>query len=98
MFGMASAQAVPWADGRHGLCARRTVLAEPLSRRAVLRLAAGAGALALAGAAARPALGWMPVDPLGSAAAATDPASGRPNVLLITLDTLRADFLGAYGR
>ncbi|HEU0166281.1 MAG TPA: sulfatase [Chloroflexota bacterium] len=40
----------------------------------------------------------MPLDPLmllpGPNAAATRP----PNVLLITLDTLRADFLGAYGR
>jgi glucan phosphoethanolaminetransferase (alkaline phosphatase superfamily) len=34
--------------------------------------------------------------PADSAPATANPA-GRPNVLLVTIDTLRADHLGAYG-
>ncbi|MBV8086059.1 MAG: sulfatase-like hydrolase/transferase, partial [Chloroflexi bacterium] len=51
-----------------------------------------------AGPAAQSALAWMPLDPLILAPASSRATSQPPNVLLITLDTLRADFLGAYGR
>lgn len=49
---------------------------------------AAAAALAALGAAAASSLGAAPVAPV---------VPGRPSILLVTLDTTRADHLGAYG-
>lgn len=69
---------------------------------AVTALAAGSrprpasGLLAGGGAAALSASLWIVLVPPGSPTPA-DTAAGHPSVLLVTIDTLRADRVGAYG-
>lgn len=76
-------------------------LQQPITRRAAIRMGAVAGCLALAGAGSL-ALAASRRSHAQEALAATyapavAPPAKRPNVVLITLDTVRADFLGAYG-
>jgi arylsulfatase A-like enzyme len=66
---------------------------QSISRRQLLRLGAAAGAVSAASAIwPAPAKAHVLPNPLDLL-----PQPKTPNVLLITLDTLRADFLGAYG-
>lgn len=72
----------------------------PGSRRSRPRpgINAWAGARGFSGLKRRAALGLFFVLPLGGAPAGAEPAAaGPPSVLLLTLDTTRADALGAYG-
>ncbi len=78
--------------------AKRRAVASPPARprwRRVLRACLGAAALA-------PALLWLtapvPGSPLhGTLAKPRDADDERPNIILITIDALRADHVGAYG-
>ena len=70
-----------------------------ISRRSALRLGLIAGSAAVLGAGALSVAGVVRRGSGGAALAyAPSSAAGeRPNILLITLDTIRADFIGAYG-
>ena len=62
-----------------------------LARRTILPLALAAGAATVVG------LAWSPVLERRAASVRVSPQPDLPNVLLIVLDTLRADHVSAYG-
>ena len=82
----------PPAPSRSGRFADRRAPARPRSSRAAVARSRGPAALLLAGAGAVVVWLWS-----GGARAPLDERTADQNVLLVTIDTLRADALGSYG-
>ena len=86
----------------HGLPPLAALSWAPLALVATAALGLGRRPRAARAAAALAAVGWVLAGVVWVRAAARDPAGGaprspRPNVLVVTVDTLRADHVGAYG-